>query len=757
VEDIQYVQGYFKTGVNLRTPNINCMKSYLEKALNSSFEYSDPMDLNNILEKAYQFCISETDFGDITPQQYLLLRNISTTLAENTQDFYILNDAQVMSQVGEAGQTFRVEPMKTLAEASTSGKKTSSNIEKVGYFNNMLEVEFKSGDHYIYFVEPDFYDQFVSADSKGEFLWDTLRGKKVGLVWGYATGTGSKMKYTPGGVGGSLVPYSKGTSGAPEFEPRMPTEKERELMQKEIQIQFLGKGLKYKETAGELGRQETLTELRGMFGSMPKSKGQKKITNPNKLPAHERYIDFEGIPVITDKSGSLEDFGVCEKRYELLHDFYHMDDEKERDKLQKIIKKYDINIKDDTTLKGVITRAGAFDYGGHIKHKKWENLLENAVNHPVLPVFGSRYTNPHKEENIPHLIGYVDSWEPDHEKQWLYGKIHTFEPIAKLTDLDNPKDIQVSLSMFDSAPDNSEYQDIVGFRNVAVALNNQLDGRCDSVDGYGSCVVNPIQDINTQVNNLSQIIIKKPTGSSGSETGARKIIKKKSDLYMPDEKEVKEEIAKMIADFKAKQTDDSLAVTTGNEVAGHTLYDEFIRTMLDDGHSPSAAEKAWKQYNAQNKPASGEVDPTTLGFQKTVPGLSGDFEEKLDSLIKTVTKQESLIKKYEDFFSTEQKKIEGELKNKYKKPLSEENQEIIEKLDFDTLEKVKPILDIYLKEHPEIIPTDKSADEIGDLNTNEILKRLGKTKEDLRKTKDDMTKMKEGAIERMKAKWSKGE
>ena len=766
VEGDTYVKGYFR---GTKSPEMGCVKNELGKILSTN----PGMKISIALNRAYNFCLSATDFKDINHSQYFLLRNISIILAENKQDFYTIDDAVVLStfNIGifkyqyslkelpyikphktieldalvassiTPGQQIRVEPMKTLAEASTSGSKSSSNIEKVGYFNNMLEVEFKSGDSYIYFVEPDFYDKFVASSSKGEFLWETLRGKKIGLVWGYATGTGSILKHTPGGVGGSLVPYAKGISGAPDYKPKMPTERERELVQKEVQIQFLGKGLKFKETAEQVQRGKAIEGLRKMFGEQSRSlKG-----------------DIEGIPIITDKVNNLKDFGVCEKRYELLYDFYHMEDEKERNKLRTIITKNDIDIKQDTELRGVITRAGAFDYGGRIQYKKWDNLVENAINYPIIPAFGINYTNPHEEENIPHLIGYVDNWgQDDPEEEHLYGTIHTFDPIEKISALDDPKNIQVSLSMFDDSNDDDMYQNILGFRNVAVALSNQMKGRCESVEGYGSCVVNPIEDMGNQDSNikLDKNLDKTISRSSSSNKRPRKIIKKKSDLHMPDEKKVKEDIAKFIEDFK-KEKDDNLAISTGNEVQGNTHFDEFERTMKDEGFSPAAIASAWAKYMAQNKQAGAPIDNTTGGFVKTAPTLSGDFEEKINTLTKALENQEKLIKKYDDFFKSEQNKIEAELKAKYIKPLSEENREIIEKMDFDTLEKVKPILDLYISEHPEIMPTDKTAEDISEMNTNAILKSLGKSKEDLRQNKDDMTKIKEDAIKAMEAKWSK--
>ena len=221
---------------------------------------------------------------------------------------------------------------------------------------------------------------------------------------------------------------------------------------------------------------------------------------------------------------------------------------------------------------------------------------------------------------------------------------------------------------------------------------------------------------------------------------------------MPDENKVKEDIAKFIEDFKAKQKDDAGSIVTGNEVAGRTLHDEFIANMIDEGFSPAAAESAWTTFNAQGKTTGPPIEINTGGFVKTPAGL-GDFEEKLKVLQEIVDKQEKSLKKYEDFIKVEQGKKEADLKTKYKQPISEEKQDLIEKLDFETLEKIKPILDLYIEEHPEILPVKESVDQIGDMNTNEILKLLGKDKKDLRKTKDDLKTMKEESEKKMDTKW----
>lgn len=196
-----------------------------------------------MLGKAYGMCRAAQDFMRYSPKMILDM---------------ITDDAMDLPRPAAPGVVGgpNVRPMRTIAEAvkvagdpAGVGKK-SSNIDKIGYFNSMLEVEFKGGRRYVYFVGPEFYEKFVKSESKGKWLWENLRGKRPGLVFD------DPSKKTPGGVPfsggkGSIVPYSKGSGGTPEpgtlrpQEPTVPAGKKAELLRKELEIQFRGAGLKY--------------------------------------------------------------------------------------------------------------------------------------------------------------------------------------------------------------------------------------------------------------------------------------------------------------------------------------------------------------------------------------------------------------------------------------------------------------------------------------------------------------------------------
>jgi len=54
----------------------------------------------------------------------------------------------------------------------------SSNISKIGYENDTLLVEYKSGTQYRYKNVPTtLYEEFLKAESKGRFMNSNVKGK----------------------------------------------------------------------------------------------------------------------------------------------------------------------------------------------------------------------------------------------------------------------------------------------------------------------------------------------------------------------------------------------------------------------------------------------------------------------------------------------------------------------------------------------------------------------------------------------------
>ncbi len=83
---------------------------------------------------------------------------------------------------GQAGR-FISNPLAAFLEDMSSEMQwtpvMSSNVAEVGYNQgtNTLGVRFLNGSEYNYFgVDEDVYTSFLSAGSKGKFVWYTLRG-----------------------------------------------------------------------------------------------------------------------------------------------------------------------------------------------------------------------------------------------------------------------------------------------------------------------------------------------------------------------------------------------------------------------------------------------------------------------------------------------------------------------------------------------------------------------------------------------------
>ena len=287
----------------------------------SKLESNKGKPLKEILQNAYDFCISESDFNKITHDMYNVMRGIAKILYDSEVSEYIIED----SAAAATNVSGRIEPLLPIGEAATRGKTSSQTIDKIGYFNNMLEVEFNNGGKYVYFVGPEFYDSFVEAPSKGSWLWDNLRGRKPGLV--YPQGP----KKTPGGVGGALEPYAKVggrlQSGEKE-DPQLAVKTKEKFQMSQIALEEL----QYFDPEGKkLGK--TREKIKGVQAK----RKQKKF---------EKIVEPQDFNEINDKIGTLEDFGICDKRFGLKHDFYHNNTKK----VEGLLKKHNVNVKEDLSL-----------------------------------------------------------------------------------------------------------------------------------------------------------------------------------------------------------------------------------------------------------------------------------------------------------------------------------------------------------------------------------------------------------------------
>jgi len=53
----------------------------------------------------------------------------------------------------------------------------SSNIKSVGYEDNILEVEFKSGQIYRGKIPPEKFDELMGSESIGSYFYTNIKGK----------------------------------------------------------------------------------------------------------------------------------------------------------------------------------------------------------------------------------------------------------------------------------------------------------------------------------------------------------------------------------------------------------------------------------------------------------------------------------------------------------------------------------------------------------------------------------------------------
>lgn len=275
---------------------------------------------SEILNKAYQYFKAEKDFIQMTFKSYLEMRNDSILAAEGL----IFDSASI-------GSPSRIEPMKTLADASTSGKKTSSNVNKVGYFKNMLEVEFKGGERYIYFVGPDFYDNMVASGSKGSFIWDELRGKDPGLTWSYVYGGAYSQEKTAGGVG-STAPehklYAKGTGGTPDYKPKMPTDKERETALEELRKAFEDDKLDVEDEIETEAEKEIETEIPEVkpkpVKGIAKKTAETEVKVEGEIPKTKQELRKELDEMGQDPKRDDEAYEKLKKKVEELYKFKYI-------------------------------------------------------------------------------------------------------------------------------------------------------------------------------------------------------------------------------------------------------------------------------------------------------------------------------------------------------------------------------------------------------------------------------------------------
>ena len=179
----------------------------------SSYTRTNPNDVRKNKEKEKEKRHNDgtkSDFELPMSVQYLI--EVDTKLGSK-KDFQSIKDAYKSARIklenrvdftDDSLSTMRpISLLTRLNKSATNGATSSSHVDKIGFDGKNLLVNFENGATYSYDVDRTFYEEMANSESKGKYVWNHLRGKSPGHVYG------NPSKMTAGGVGGSIVPYDK--------------------------------------------------------------------------------------------------------------------------------------------------------------------------------------------------------------------------------------------------------------------------------------------------------------------------------------------------------------------------------------------------------------------------------------------------------------------------------------------------------------------------------------------------------------------
>jgi hypothetical protein len=310
----------------------------------------------------------------------------------------------------------------------------SSNVAEIGYDLGKLRVFFKNGWGYEYDVPSSWYVEMLNAPSKGQYVWNSLRGRTIGRV------IDKPNKTTPGGVGGSLVPYFK-IKGARQSQ---------KTMRKSVKS-FLKTGKKGPTEIGKVQvRQIPKPEFKAFVNFLKHAGGREK--KPSLFTKIKGF--FKG-----DKKDFLPSF-------------------------------YTDDFTDDMRyFSGPITRPGDFEYADGIRTKDYENLKEVSKKYSHIPAFDS-----HNENQILgfayNLTDDPDLFMKSHpkyyelkDKEYIYAEGYSFH------DTNITADMPVSIRFRDENEGlGIPEQKITDIRHLAISVNRTEQDRCSTAGG-NSCFV----------------------------------------------------------------------------------------------------------------------------------------------------------------------------------------------------------------------------------------------------------------------------
>ncbi len=407
---------------------------------------------------------------------------------------------------------------------------SSTNVAEVGYDRNRLRIFFQNGWGYEYDVPETFYNQMMAAPSKGKFVWNFLRGRTPGRV------IDNPNKITPGGVGGSIVPYFKikgaqmsqknmaasirsllkaakkgkaEVGGVPLQQIDKPTFKQFNKFAKQYQGSWLNRILD-KLRAAKQTQQPTIAVANVKTKKSSSKKRAITVTNPvsnlNKQVKNQEETDKEIQITKTEQRNEIRE-KIKKLKRQLAQTTIETTKKSLRYQIKRLLKELDsisdFKYSDDfmqdmTYFNGPITRAGEFEYGAEIKNKIYDNLIEVAKRTNHIPVFGAT-SNAHGE-SLETIIGFAYNLTEDPDlymknspkydkvkgKPYIYAEGYLYEDIENQSDIPitNDTELPVSIRFYDENEGTGKSDQVISdIVHLAVSINASEQDRCSSNNG----------------------------------------------------------------------------------------------------------------------------------------------------------------------------------------------------------------------------------------------------------------------------------
>lgn len=363
----------------------------------------------------------------------------------------------------------------------------SSNVKGAGVFNNQLLVQFhNSGWTYRYTFgsneEANQAFQDISITSPGRYVWNKLRGKKMGpsII---------SNKLTPGGTSASIVPYDISSrtpmskvGGHKEYEKRS-----KEMQEYKMGVKGMGEGATSGEpfTIEEIQAYHNQQMLGGINEEINRMNAYNEIQEELKRLKKGDMIDLYTINLIP--------VDLYEIQLSVHYDNVPISN------FMKLENDFITN--DFTILHGPIVRDGAYDYidnkgGVQTLYKDWDNLKDVYSRYEYLPLRVSVKNGAHhaKEKD-----GFGYNFEINENTHTIDCDLVLIDDIENLTPILDPKEgYHVSPGYYDTIDNN--VQIIKELDHIALSLGNEEMGRaCTGENEQGiSCTTVRKKNIHDQ-------------------------------------------------------------------------------------------------------------------------------------------------------------------------------------------------------------------------------------------------------------------